>query len=184
MKLSILFTLMLVMLLTGVDVPAAEVVETGTNDMKITYERCEFEAHLAYEFNDCAVKTVAIVTQTDYDEVRSLFRELGRKDRQPTGADLTVSAFNRLGYRVKLPWTKIPITPETVGVYGSMEFGPVGKRKSFTFRSIVGVVNPHKRYAVMTDRHIAPIVNGEVEDWSKGRLFRVKALWEIEKLER
>lgn len=152
--------------------------------MKITYDRCVFEASLVNESNDCAVRTVAITTKTDYREVWNLFRDLGRKNNRGTPAGITVAALNKLGYAVKLPLSGEIVPCDAVDDSWVLEFEPLGKRKSFTLKSIMDVVNPRKIYTAVTRNHIAAIVNGEMEDIYKGRRFHVVALWEIEKIER
>lgn len=111
---------------------------------------CE-AAKLLHETKDCAVKAVTAVTGVHYMDVHSLMAACGRRHRKGTPNHITRAVLDRLGFvteEVKA-WSK---TVRTLG----REF----KGRSGT-------------YLVWTSRHILAIKDGEVLDWTNGRLHRV-----------
>jgi hypothetical protein len=48
-----------------------------------------------------------------------------------------------------------------------------------TVRSLKPLLPKKGRFLVRTARHILPCVNGEVIDWTDGRLNRIKEIYEV-----
>ena len=147
--------------------------------MKIDADRCDFESALARETNDCAVRAIAIATQTDYSVVRSLLRRHGRKDGRGTEHGQTIAALRELGYMAVLPVSGRELVPTNYDPHCAIEIRPPGGRKSITFRSVVDLLDKDAAYMILSNAHIAAAVHGKIEDWSAGRLFRVVAIWKI-----
>jgi len=120
------------------------------------------------EYNDCAVKAVALLANVSYEIAHATLKELGRPNRHGTYLSQTLAALVKLGCP-------------------SMEF--------FSHRSIIkrypgqgpglkNITTHHpRRYPMIwhnapnmllkSQHHIAAFVNGEVIDWSVNRALRV-----------
>jgi hypothetical protein len=48
-----------------------------------------------------------------------------------------------------------------------------------TVASLAQYCDPKKRYMCQVRGHVLAVVNGKVEDWSEGRRFGIKQVWEI-----
>ena len=125
----------------------------------IDYGTCQAAAYQKRERNDCAVKAVAVTTQTPYEEVHALFKALGRRDRGRTMDWVTVQAVLKLGY------TRIPREVD-------------GK----TIRTAAPKLT-NGRYLVFVRGHVLAVVDGKTEDWSDGRLNRIKCVYEVAPIE-
>lgn len=108
------------------------------------------------ETNDCAVRAVAAVTNTPYDLTWKAFMHLGRKSRKGTPFHITLRVLKSLGVLAELK-----------------------PKPAKTVRTLKRVLPKKGRFLVRTAGHILPCVNGEVIDWTDGRLNRVKEFWEI-----
>ena len=133
-------------------------------------------ASINQERNDCAVKAVAVATQTSYEEVLRRMADFGRKNRRGTPMAVTDAVVQSLGYRM------IPIPMR------SMIDKYPGRAVNLRY---VTSHHPHRYNRVWTDGntyllrtagHILAIVNGVNIDWSKGRALRGHALYRIEKM--
>lgn len=115
----------------------------------IDFQTCQAEARAIAERNDCAVKAVAIATQTPYDEVHMLYRDRGRKRGRRTPMKLTHEVLAELGADA-LPTDRKAATVATVP-------------RAY----------PSGSYLIRTSGHILACVDGKVEDWTAGRRHRV-----------
>lgn len=114
------------------------------------------------ECRDCAVRATALVTGVEYDEVHSLFKSLGRKDRHCTLDSLTEDGIKRLGFDLKFA-----------------EF----YSKVKTIRSLEKVIDDEGIYLVKVRRHMFCIKGGLTLDSDSygGRLSRIISVYEVVK---
>lgn len=110
------------------------------------------------EKNDCAVKAIAIATGTPYAEVHAELTRQGRKRRSGTYFHQTEGAVKNLGFELQRVMVR-----------------------SATVRTIARELKTGT-YLVRVHRHILCLKEGKVEDWSEGRLHRVKAVYRINKV--
>lgn len=111
---------------------------------------CE-AAKLLHEIKDCAVKAVTAVTGVHYVDVHSLMAQNGRKHRKGTPNAITRKVLARLGFVTE----DVKVWSKTVRTLGREFKGRPGT------------------YLVWTSHHILAIKDGEVLDWTSGRLHRV-----------
>lgn len=127
--------------------------------MESNFETISKESQIKNEHNDCAVRAVAIACDYEYDDVHYLFNICGRKDRHTT------------------PW---PITRKVISL---LRYQLLDATDNFTSRSIRSLEREMRlscgRYIVRVRKHVLPIVNGKVHDWSKGRCHRILAIYEL-----
>ena len=108
------------------------------------------------ENKDCAVRAVTAVSNLPYPYVHKVFEECGRMPRKGTPMGVTKAVLQKLN-----------IIVEEV------------KPKAKTVRTL-GYILPEKgRFLVRTRNHILGCVNGEVIDWTDGRLHRVREMYKI-----
>lgn len=111
---------------------------------------CE-AAKLLRETKDCAVKAVTAVTGVHYIDVHGLMEANGRRHRHGTPNAITRAVLDKLGFATH----EIKVWSKTVRSLGR------------EFRNIPGT------YLVWTRGHILAIKDGEVLDWTNGRLHRI-----------
>lgn len=120
----------------------------------ITFADCLSASSQIGERNDCTVKAIAIAGQFEYQKVHSALAARGRRKGNGTVPLVWERAMRDLG----LTWTET--TPRK----------PDGGQ--YTMKTI-GRVFPKGRHIVQVNGHVAALVDGEVEDWTKGRQHRV-----------
>ena len=111
---------------------------------------CE-ASKLLKETKDCAVKAVTIVTGVHYVDVHSLMASYGRKPRKGTFNGITRNVLKHLGFKTE----KVECRSKTVRTL----------QREFKYRP--------GTYLVWTSGHILAIKDGEVLDWTNGRLHRI-----------
>lgn len=116
------------------------------------------------ENNDCAVKTVAIVTDLSYEQSRNLLAKYGRKSGKGTFFDTTtLPAINSQGFALT-----------DVTALARSSWGKTIK----TFERRV----PKGTYIIRTARHILAAKDGKVHDFTSGRRHIVKYVYRVEKV--
>lgn len=104
------------------------------------------------EKNDCAVKAVTVISNMPYNYVHKRFCEHGRRSRHGTPKSITNS------------------------VLASLQMWREDVTKQFparTVRSLEGMLPEEGRFLIHTAGHILGAKNGEIIDWTKGRLHRI-----------
>ncbi len=124
----------------------------------IDFDRATKDSDSLGETNDCAVKAVAIVTNTPYKVVHKMMAKRGRKPRKGTYIHTTLAVLKDLGVWVER---------------NDKLF------KSSTINQLKHELPKKGRFLVRTSSHILACVNGEVCDWTDGRRHRPKAIFEI-----
>ena len=148
------------------------------NPPLIDFERCAIDAHFSGEDNDCAVKAVAIATQTAYQTVADIMGELGRKRGKPTHDYIMWQALRALGFIALSPVDGFPIDFNGEEVEHVTPI-PRGRRKNFTFRSVPEVLDADGVYLVSSCNHVACYYRGEWQEGQTTGLQRVKTVWEV-----
>lgn len=112
------------------------------------------------EHRDCAVRALAIAGDYEYDDVHYVFHLCGRLNRKVTPWHVTEKAVKMLRFRM-------------VDVTGWFESRTV-RTLELEMRYRPG------RYLVRVSRHLLPVVDGKVHDWTKGRLHRIISIFKLE----
>ena len=110
------------------------------------------------EKNDCAVRAVTVVSNMPYSSVHEVFRLCGRKPKRSTAKFITNEVLQAL-----------QIWREDV-------------TKQFPAKTIrtLGRMLPKKgRFLIHTSGHILAARNGEIWDWTKGRLHRILKIEQV-----
>lgn len=105
---------------------------------------------------DCTVCAVALLTNADYDEAHRAMHRAGRNYRHSASLSSILEALRSLG-----AWVSPGIPPPAK-----------------TVRTVERVLPPG-RFLVVTSKHVLAAVDGEILDWTKGRLHRVIRLYEV-----
>lgn len=126
----------------------------------ITFKEAKISSSKMREHNDCAVKALAIAGNKSYEEVHSLFKSLGRKNRRGTSQFIIHKAAKQVNPNFVFKNIRKP--------NGSF----------YTARSIREAF-PKGRYMILYRGHIAAMVDGTIEDWSEGRCHRVLGIFEM-----
>ena len=127
------------------------------------YKKLTRQALAANDHNMCSVLAVALTCRTNYETVRKLHADHGRKHRQGTYWFTTEKSVKALGYKM---------------VDCTRKYSEPGKRST-----INNTAHKLQRgyYLVLINRHVLAVHNGTVHDWSKGRRHHIKGIWKIEK---
>lgn len=120
-----------------------------------SYEQVEADSDAHNERNDCAVKAIALVSNTPYMEVWKRLRRHGRRRRGTTKWIMTDAVLAELGCKRK----KVKVKARTVRTL----------ERELT----------RGTYLVRTRGHILAIINGVVCDWTRDRLHRIVSVEEI-----
>jgi len=110
------------------------------------------------ETKDCAVKAVAIVTNTPYKVVHQMMARLGRRPRQGTPMVITMQVLKQLGVYVEKADDQF---------------------RARTINQLKYDLPKKGRYLVRTSRHILACVDGKICDWTDGRRHRPKEFYQI-----
>ena len=118
---------------------------------------------------DCSVVAMSIALDKPYDEVHEVFAKCGRKFGQGTWQstvfgvlyefDVEYRRFNR--FEIQELCLKHLGIPDP------------------TFKQVVSILHPHRRYYASSKKHAVGIVNGVIKDWSKDTDRKVISLIEI-----
>lgn len=109
------------------------------------------------ENNDCAVKAVSILCDVPYKVAHKALQNEGRKNRKGSHELWIRWAINALGFKIE----DIKVSALTIATIES----DMAVQKGF--------------YFVMVRRHIASVVNGRVEDWTRGRRHRIESVGRV-----
>ena len=137
--------------------------------MPYIYETMKAFSNIYSEKNDCAVISVAIVTDSNYTDTHRLFERLGRKKGGSTNMPNIIRAVNKRGY-------KLVCIDKYINKIKKM------KGSGVTTCTISRYLDNDKAYLVGTSGHIAAFKEGELHDWSSNRKLRVIELWEAVKV--
>lgn len=112
------------------------------------------------EHRDCAVKALAIAGDYEYDDVHYVFQLCGRRNRKGTPWEVTEKAAKMLRFRM------------------------VDVTSHFNARTVRNLERELRwckgRYIIRVSRHLLPLVDGKVHDWTKGRLHRIISVFKLE----
>lgn len=119
------------------------------------YSDCRTDSMFAGEDHDCAVIATAIVLGKSYNDTLKEFTKCGRQPRRPTN----------FGVVSRVVWLS----------QHTMRSVPV---KSRTIRTVERELTEGAHF-ILTGSHLVACVDGTVYDWTRGRLHRVKRVFQV-----
>jgi spore maturation protein CgeB len=128
-----------------------------------------------HDFNDCAVKAVAILSETPYEEVHAFMKECGRRNGRGTPWDCIWSAFRKFGCEFERVLTSTFIE-RYPGAHKNL--GSITTHHPDRFKKVWADGNS---YLFSCHKHVAAVVDGKNHDWTQGRAKRVIAVYKITK---
>lgn len=148
-----------------------------------TYREARTQSRDLYERNDCAVVAVAVATDIDYETVHAMFAKAGRRPRCGTMRWVTDDVLDTM---VEKKMIKSYTEDEPVRVYRKLvntlynyQTGEWKKTREyregqFSMKTIADQYPKSQPFIAFVSRHCAAVIDGEVQDWTKGRTHRVK----------
>jgi hypothetical protein len=127
------------------------------------------------ETNDCAVVALALATDLPYDTVHAAMKANGRGDRKGTNRDTTLRTVKDLGFEA-LEISPKQIIVEYPGRHIDLQNVTVKHLERFAEKL---AWMKGRNFLFSTGTHMLAVVDGKVQDWTEGRPFRVKFIWEI-----
>ena len=124
-----------------------------------TLDAVSFASSEHNENNDCAVRAVAITTGIPYCQVHKAFTQAGRKHRKGTSRRITELVVNALGFDMD----RIAVRAKT-GVTAERDHCLANGR------ILLGMT-----------RHLAPMIDGKLYDWTNGRRKGINGAWRVTK---
>jgi hypothetical protein len=124
------------------------------------YKELEKAAKAMNETKDCAVKAMAVIGDLPYDEAHCLLEMHGRLPRHGTWNHITRQALKFMDLKTEVEtelWRDI-MGGKTIRTLGRVMKGVKGK------------------FIVWTSQHVLAIEDGEVHDWTNGRLHRIERI--------
>lgn len=131
---------------------------------KTTYIGCKIAADKLEETNDCSVKALAITTGISYKDAHKIMASVGRKTGGGASGHMVLKALSKT--------LNVEITPKDVKICRA-EYG-----KRLTPNGFARI-NPKGKYYCLTRNHAIAIVDGVVEDWTRGRRHQIRCFVEI-----
>lgn len=122
---------------------------------------------------DCAVIAVAAACNRPYGEVKALMARLGRKANRGTNFHITEAAIRELGMKLTV------VSPRK---FIDRYPGNHRNHRNVTTHHpdrFPRVWMDGKTYLLKTPSHILCIKNGRNLDWTRGRSFRAKTIYEV-----
>lgn len=112
------------------------------------------------ETKDCTVKAVAAATGCSYSDAHAAMAKTGRKPRKGSHCSNMVTACKSLGF--------------------TMERLQRSEYRAKTMRTAPRDARfQHGEYIMATSGHVAAVVDGDVIDWTTGRLHRIQAAYQV-----
>ena len=132
------------------------------------YAQVRIDAESYRENNDCTVVATALVCNAKYEDAHAALKKYGRVKGKGAGPHIYLKACSDLGVKTRwLEWSEI------------CELARRNGARYLTSNSVVRALPPKGKYLIRTHSHLAAVVDGVMEDWTEGRRFRVKQMWEV-----
>lgn len=115
------------------------------------------------ENNDCAIKAVALATDTSYLVIKRQMAQMGRKSGEATNFDrITKPLLEKMGYLVT-------------------DVTKIVREHAKTPRTFERIAPKGEVFLIQIDRHILCVKNGRVLDWTSGRRHHIRKVHVISK---
>jgi hypothetical protein len=124
----------------------------------MTYDQLKNDAEAIGESNDCAVRTVAVITGKPYKDVHSKFRCWGRKKGRSTPRYMTKCVIDDFGFKLE----------DVTNKFGSK-----------TVRTLERELPCKGVFLIAVRGHILGARDGQIFDWTQGRLHRIQAVYKV-----
>ena len=133
------------------------------------------------EANDCSVVAVAIACNVPYSHAHEAVKECGRENRHSCNHKKWSKAIELLGGNIKEKVFCVRGYRDVKRLHNSLEGWLVQEnKKTATVGNIEKTLDPNKRYILKVKGHALAMVNGRVEDFTRGSRRPVILYYEIE----
>jgi hypothetical protein len=112
------------------------------------------------ETRDCAVRAVSVAARVSYDKAHEILAAKGRRRRKGTPVDITRVAMESLGFNL----TEV-----------------TGRFQAKTIRTLKREIPSEGTFLVRTSGHILCVQDGEVHDWTNGRVHKILTIEQVTK---
>ena len=138
------------------------------------FSAMQAQASAAREHADCAVKAIAIATNTDYDVVLAEMTRRGRKAGKGTPWWVIWETLETFGYKAK----QVDVRREFIDNYpkGHQILKSVTTHHPDRFNKVWA---NGKTYLLCTRNHILAVVDGVNHDWTRGTARPAWAVYEV-----
>jgi hypothetical protein len=120
------------------------------------YDKIANDSKKCKEKKDCSVRAITAVSNLPYEYVHEVFAKCGRIHGRGTSMRIIENVLFKLNI-----WTeKIKTSAKTI-------------------RSLKKTLPKKGRFLVHVSGHMLAVVDGEVIDWTKERLHRITAIYEV-----
>lgn len=134
------------------------------------------ESREAGEGRDCAVKAISLLTDTAYEEVRSLLDSMGRKKGHGVPLHDICAAIRTLGFDL----VQVDLG-DIIASYPKPHCNVLKNVTTHHPRRFPSSFDASERYLMVAERHVAAMVEGEVMDWSVNNSLRLVGMSKIVK---
>jgi len=127
------------------------------------YQKLKKQSEKMNEYNDCAVKAIAVACNIHYKDAWDLASKFGRRFRGRTNSSrITFPAIKSKGF-----------------VCTDLQGHKMNKAK--TTRSLKSLIPSKGVFLVFVRGHVFAVRGGEIHDWSEGRCHRIKLIVRVSK---
>lgn len=138
-----------------------------------------YSAHLEQrtemrERSDCAVRAVAALTGTPYEQVHAMMAAQGRKHGKGTPWHIIWETLTALGFKAEY----VPAV-NFIRQYPGSHATALKSVTSHHPDRFPAVWRDGCSYLMSTSRHVLAIVNGVNHDWTRGKACRASRVWRI-----
>ena len=130
----------------------------NTHPLYKTFEDLRKAAEEMYEYNDCGVKAITMVSHQSYKEAHRMAKVVGQRE-------------NRGGMRVRSILT-------TLAAMG-LEWENYRLFWPCTLATVTRRIPPKGRFLVFVRGHVSAVVDGQVMDWAEGQKLNVLNVYEV-----
>jgi len=129
------------------------------------------------ERNDCAVRAVAALTETPYEQVHAMMAQVGRKHRRGTHRWTIWSTLRALGFE-----TERCMSTDFIRRYPGSHATALRSVTTHHPDRFPAVWKDGQRYLMFTSGHVVAIVDGVNHDWTRGKAHRAQEIYRVTRI--
>jgi hypothetical protein len=138
------------------------------------YVQLDQQARAIRESNDCSVKALAALLDLSYADSHTLAGWFGRHYRDGMCLWRMLDAINQWGYHTKRVYDRFDLAAGGWNGWSERIKTPI---------SLVQHGPRSGRYLIVTNRHVAAYIDGQIIDWIDGRCHRIIYVYKVEPLQ-
>lgn len=143
------------------------------------YRAARVASYSMNERNDCAVVAIVLATGAPYEQVHSILKRNGRKDRHGTHLYQMQACLAELGFEVRR-WSageRVAVIHQYPGQHKGL--ASITSHHPRRFAKVWARQHPNLLFFTSSWRHVLAVRNGEVQDWTVNKAMRIEDIWEI-----